>query len=56
MIGVELRAMLRRPRTWVVILLLNLLPTIVAGLLALTDVGPRPGDGPAFLSAVTTKD
>ncbi|AMY22259.1 ABC transporter permease [Rhodococcus fascians] len=54
MIGVELRAMLRRPRTWVVILLLNLLPTIVAGLLALTDVGPRPGDGPAFLSAVTT--
>ncbi|CCQ14967.1 putative ABC transporter membrane protein [Rhodococcus sp. AW25M09] len=52
MIGVELGAMLRRPRTWVVILLLNLLPTVVAGLLALTDVGPRPGEGPAFLSAV----
>lgn len=52
MIGVELAAMLRRPRTWVVILLLNLLPTVVAGLLALTDVGPRPGEGPAFLSAV----
>ncbi|MDJ0392422.1 ABC transporter permease [Rhodococcus sp. G-MC3] len=52
MIGVELRAMLSRPRTWVVILLLTLLPTIVAVLLALTDVGPRPGEGPAFLSAV----
>jgi ABC-2 type transport system permease protein len=52
MIGVELGAMLRRPRTWVVIFLLDLLPTIVAGLLALTDIGPRPGEGPAFLSAV----
>ncbi|MGB3772309.1 MAG: ABC transporter permease [Rhodococcus sp. (in: high G+C Gram-positive bacteria)] len=52
MIRVELLAMLRRPRTWIVILLLDLLPTIVAGLLALTDVGPRPGEGPAFLSAV----
>lgn len=52
MIGVELRAMLRRPRTWVVIFLLDLLPTIVAVLLALTNVGPRPGEGPAFLSAV----
>ncbi len=54
MIAVELRTMLRRPRTWVVIFLLDLLPTTVAGLLALTDVGPRPGQGPAFLSAVTT--
>ena len=52
MIGVELRAMLRRPRTWLVILLLDLLPTIVAVLLAATNVGPRPGQGPAFLSAV----
>jgi len=52
MIGVELRAMLRRPRTWVVILLLDALPTLVAVLLAFTKVGPRPGQGPAFLSAV----
>jgi len=52
MIGVELRAMLRRPRTWVVILLLDALPTLVAILLAFTKIGPRPGQGPAFLSAV----
>ena len=54
MIRVELLKMLRRPRTWVTILLLNLLPTIVAVLLALTDVAPPPGEGPAFLSAVLT--
>lgn len=52
MIAVELRKMLRRPRTWVTILLLNALPTLVAVLLAVTDLGPRPGSGPAFLSAV----
>jgi ABC-2 type transport system permease protein len=38
----------------VTILLIDLLPTIVAVLLKLTDVGPRPGTGPAFLSAVLT--
>ena len=52
MIRVELMKMLRRPRTWVVIALIDALPTLVAFLLALTDVGPRPGTGPAFLSAV----
>ena len=46
--------MLRRPRTWVTILMLNALPTLVAVLLALTDLGPRPGTGPPFLSAVLT--
>jgi ABC-2 type transport system permease protein len=51
-ITVELRKMLRRPRTWMTILLLNALPTLVAVLLAVTDLGPRPGTGPAFLSAV----
>ena len=54
MIGVELVSMLRRPRTWVTILMLNALPTLVAVLLALTDLGPRPGTGPPFLSAVLT--
>ena len=54
MIRVELVKMLRRPRTWVTITLLNLLPTLVAVLLAVTDVGPQPGQGPAFLSAVLT--
>jgi len=52
MIGVELRSMLRRPRTWAVIALLDLLPTIVAVLVKTTNIGPRPGQGPAFLSAV----
>jgi ABC-2 type transport system permease protein len=54
MIRVELVKMLRRPRTWVTILALNALPTIVAVLLAVTNLGPRPGTGPPFLSAVLT--
>ncbi len=52
MITVELVKMLRRPRTWVTLALLNALPTLVAVLLAVTDIGPQPGEGPAFLSAV----
>jgi|tagenome__1003787_1003787.scaffolds.fasta_scaffold20693895_2 ABC-2 type transport system permease protein len=52
MIAVELRKLCRRPRTWISIFLLCLLPTIVAVFLAVTGVGPRPGQGPAFLSAV----
>lgn len=52
MIKVELVKMLRRPRTWVTIAALNALPTLVAVLLSLTDLGPRPGTGPPFLSAV----
>jgi len=51
-IVVELRKLLTRPRTWITIALIDALPTLVAVLLALTDVGPRPGTGPAFLSAV----
>ncbi|WP_127783519.1 ABC transporter permease subunit [Rhodococcus sp. X156] len=54
MILVELKALLRRPRTWVIIALLDALPTLVAVLLAYTGIGPRPGQGPAFLSAVLT--
>lgn len=49
---VELSKLFRRPRTWVTIALLCLLPTIVAVFLSVTDVAPRPGEGPAFLSAV----
>jgi len=49
---VELRKLVRRPRTWVAIALLDALPTLVAVLLAVTDLAPRPGTGPAFLSAV----
>jgi ABC-2 type transport system permease protein len=53
-IAVELRKLFRRPRTWVTIALLNALPVLVAVLIALTDLAPRPGEGPAFLSAVLT--
>jgi ABC-2 type transport system permease protein len=51
---VELRKLFRRPRTWVTIGLLNALPVLVAVLLAVTDLAPRPGEGPVFLSAVLT--
>jgi ABC-2 type transport system permease protein len=49
---VELRKMFRRPRTWATIGVLNALPVLVAVLLVLTDLAPRPGEGPPFLSAV----
>lgn len=52
MIRVELIKLLRRPRTWLIIGMLVALPTLVAILLAITDLGPRPGTGPPFLSAV----
>jgi ABC-2 type transport system permease protein len=51
-IAVELRKLVRSRRTWITIVLLDALPTLVAVLLAITDLGPRPGTGPAFLSAV----
>lgn len=54
MIRVELTKLLRSRRTWATILLIDALPSLVAVLLALTDLGPRPGTGPAFLSAVLT--
>ncbi|HEX2904028.1 MAG TPA: ABC transporter permease [Jatrophihabitans sp.] len=52
MIGIEVYKLFRRPRTWLTIALLDALPTVVAILLAATHLGPRPGTGPAFLSAV----
>jgi ABC-2 type transport system permease protein len=51
-IAVELRKLTRRPRTWVSIGLLCGLPALVAVFLAVTEVGPAPGEEPAFLSAV----
>jgi ABC-2 type transport system permease protein len=44
-IRVELGKLMRRPRTWVTVALLCLLPTVVAVFLAVTDVAPRPGEG-----------
>ena len=52
MISVEIRKVLRRPRTWVSIGLLTMLPTIVAVFVSVKKVAPRPGTGPAFLSAI----
>jgi ABC-2 type transport system permease protein len=51
-IAVELRKLFRRPRTWVTIGLLCLLPAVVAGFLASTRIAPPAGQGAAFLSAV----
>jgi ABC-2 type transport system permease protein len=53
-IAVELNKLVRSRRTWVTIAVIDALPSLVAVLLATTDVGPRPGSGPAFLSAVLT--
>lgn len=52
MIRVELVKMLIRPRTWICLAMLCALPTLVAVFIAARDIGPRPGEGPAFLSAV----
>ena len=52
MFRVELRKLVGRPRTWVTIGLLAGLPMLVAVLLRVTGVGPRPGEGPAFLAQV----
>jgi ABC-2 type transport system permease protein len=54
MFAVELRKLVRRPRTWVSIALLAALPSIVAIFLKVSGLAPRPGQGPAFLSAVLT--
>ena len=51
-VAVELRLLLLRPRTWVTVALVAGLPLLVAVLVAVTDVAPRPGEGPAFLSQV----
>jgi len=53
-ITVELRKLVTSRRTWVTIAIIDALPVLVAVLLALTEIGPRPGTGPAFLSAVLT--
>ena len=52
MIHVELLRMVRRPRTWMNLILLCALPIIVAVFIAVTNLVPAPGQGPAFLSAV----
>jgi ABC-2 type transport system permease protein len=51
-IHVELFRLFRRPRTWMILVLLCALPITVAVFIAVTDLVPSPGQGPAFLSAV----
>jgi ABC-2 type transport system permease protein len=51
-IGVELAKLVRRPRSWVAIALLCLLPAVVAVFVAVTHVVPPPGQGPTLLSTV----
>jgi ABC-2 type transport system permease protein len=51
-IGVELVKLLRRPRTWISVVLTCALPFVVAVFVAVTRLTPPPGQGSAFLSAV----
>jgi ABC-2 type transport system permease protein len=53
-IAVELHKLVLRPRIWITILLLCALPAGVAVLLATAEFNPPPGQGAAFLSAVTS--
>jgi len=52
MIRVELSKLLRRPRTWVTIALLAVLPVVVGAFVKASGLAPRPGEGPALLSEV----
>ena len=52
MITVELVKLLRRPRTWISVVLTCALPLMVAIFITVTDLVPPPGQGSAFLSAV----
>jgi ABC-2 type transport system permease protein len=52
MMRVELIKLARRPRTWVSLALLCGLPVLVAVFVAVTNLAPPPGQGPALLSAV----
>ena len=52
MIRVELIKLLRRPRTWISVVLTCALPFMVAVFITVTHLVPPPGQGSAFLSAV----
>jgi ABC-2 type transport system permease protein len=51
-IAVELAKLLRRPRTWISVVLTCALPFMVAVFITVTHLVPPPGQGSAFLSAV----
>lgn len=52
MLRVELSKLILRPRTWITIAVLSLLPVVVAIFLKVTGRVPQPGQGPALLSDV----
>jgi ABC-2 type transport system permease protein len=52
MLRVELSKLVLRPRTWITIAVLSLLPVVVAIFLKVTGRVPQPGQGPALLSDV----
>ena len=52
MIAVELVKLVRRPRTWISLVLTCALPFMVAVFITITHLTPPPGQGSAFLSAV----
>ena len=52
MIKVELVKLMRRPRTWISVVLTCALPFVVAVFITVTHLVPPPGQGSAFLSAV----
>jgi ABC-2 type transport system permease protein len=54
MIVAELRKLLSRPRMWLSVALLCLLPAVVAVFLSVSHLTPPPGQGAAFLSAVVS--
>jgi ABC-2 type transport system permease protein len=51
-ITVELVKLVRRPRTWISLVLTCALPFMVAVFITITHLTPPPGQGSAFLSAV----
>jgi ABC-2 type transport system permease protein len=51
-IRVELIKLLRRPRTWISVVLTCALPFVAAVFITVTHLVPPPGQGSAFLSAV----
>jgi ABC-2 type transport system permease protein len=55
MIAVELYKVFTRTRTWISLVLICALPLLVAVFVAVTHIGPPPGQGSAFLSAVLTE-
>ena len=55
MITVELVKLLRRPRTWISVVLTCALPFMVAVFITITHLVPPPGQGSAFAVTLPTR-